>query len=98
MSDDNSTDRQFNARLNELISILRKHDVHSEPIASFMQRHHGTGYFADIQDILDVKELLDVGLIRAPIGDYDDVGPADARVPQRVHRDRSYAGAGEAPP
>lgn len=48
----------------ELITILKHHDVNSEPIKEFLNRHMGIEYFNEFQSILDVKELLDVGLLR----------------------------------
>lgn len=50
----------------ELIELLKIHDVSSKPIQEFLDRFQGTGYFSEIQSVLDVKELLDAGLIVVP--------------------------------
>ena len=53
----------MSGHIDELIEILRVHDVDSEHIREFLDRHHGKEYIGDIQSVLDVKELLDMGLI-----------------------------------
>lgn len=50
--------------IEELVSLLKKYDVDSEHIEEFLNRHQGTEYFGEIQSVLDIKELLDVGLIK----------------------------------
>lgn len=47
----------------ELICILKNNDVDAQVIKEFLDRYQGTGYFGEIQSVLDVKELLEAGLI-----------------------------------
>jgi len=50
--------------IEELVGLLKKHGIDSEPIKEFLDRHQGMEYFGEIQSVLDIKELLDIGLIR----------------------------------
>ena len=53
----------FDEPIEELIALLRKHEVGSEEVKEFLDRHQGKDYVGEIQSVLDVKELLDLGLI-----------------------------------
>ena len=63
MTDDGSRTDRFESGMRELISLLRDNDVTSGVIEEFMDRHHGVEVLGDFQGILDIKELLDVGLV-----------------------------------
>jgi hypothetical protein len=54
----------FGQYTEELIKILKKYDVASQEVKEFLDRHIGIEYFGEIQSVLDIKELLDVGLIK----------------------------------
>lgn len=47
----------------ELIGLLKVHAVDSEQVKDFLERHQEMEYFGEIQSVIDVKELLDLGLI-----------------------------------
>ena len=64
MNDDHSSPAERSAEpFEELIELLKEHDVDSEPIRCYLDRHQGTEYFGEVQGVLDIKELLRMGLI-----------------------------------
>lgn len=59
-----TTNNQQIQQMIELVVLLKEHDVNSEHIKKYLDKHNGSGYFGEIQSILDIKELLEVGLIK----------------------------------
>lgn len=59
-----TTNNQQIQQMVELVALLKEHDVNSEHIKKYLDRHNGSGYFGEIQSVLDIKELLEAGLIK----------------------------------
>jgi hypothetical protein len=49
--------------IEELISLLKQHDAQSHHVKELLNKVRGIEYFEEMQSVLDIKELLDVGLL-----------------------------------
>ena len=63
MSDYSSTLNVFSGPIEELIQILKNNEIDSLRVKEFLDKYKGTEYIGEIQSVIDVKELLTLGLI-----------------------------------